>query len=115
MVSFRNREKQVAHCVRQINALGNSRAHAKKFGKVSSVRTLENYKAVFSAVAEWMLLRGYNYGLHRLNSEHATEYLRERAACVTQKTLDGETAALRKLTRLDLPRVRSTYTLPRGF
>jgi len=110
MSSFRNREKQVAHCVRQINALGNSRAHAKEIGKVSSVRTLENYKAVFCAVAEWMLLRGYNYGLHRLNSEHATEYLRERAACVTQKTLDGETAALRKLTRLDLPRVRSTYT-----
>lgn len=109
MASFRNRDKQVAHCVRQINALGNSRAHAKEIGKVSSVRTLENYKAVFAAVAEWMLRCGYNYGLHRLSAEHATEYLRERAGQVTQKTLDGETAGLRKLTRADLPRVRSTY------
>lgn len=110
MASFRNWEKQVAHCVRQMNALGNSRAHAKKIGKVSSVRTLENYKVVFAAVAEWMLRRGYNYGLHRLSAEHTTEYLRKRAACVTQKTLDGETAALRKLTRIHLARIRSTHT-----
>lgn len=35
--------------------------------------------------------------------------MQERAACVTQKTLDGERAALHKLTRGDLPRVVSTH------
>lgn len=109
MASFRKRDKQVAHCVRKINALGEPRAHAKKIDKVSSVRTLENYRTVYSAVSKWMASRGYDYGLHRLHTEHATEYLHERATCVTQKTLDGETAALRKLTRANLPRVHSTY------
>lgn len=115
MPSFRKREKQVAYCVRGINALGNSRSHAREVGKVSSVRTLENYKMVYAACADWMAQRGYTYGLHRLTAEHATEYLRERAACVAQKTLDGETSALRKLTREDLPRVRSGYVPARSL
>lgn len=82
---------------------------------MSSVRTLENYKAVYATCAEWLAQRGYHYGLHRLSAEHATEYLRARAACVAQKTLDGETSALRKLTRGNLPRVRSSYVPARSL
>lgn len=59
MASFRKIEKQVTYCIRRITAIGQSRAHAKANGQVSSVRTLANYKAVFTACAEWMVARGY--------------------------------------------------------
>lgn len=109
MASFRKIEKQVAYCIREINGLGRSRAHTKENGQVSSVRTLEHYKAVFTVCAEWMQQRGYRDGLHRLTPAQATEFLKERAAKLTQKSLDGEAAALRKLTRVHFPRVHSTH------
>jgi len=113
MASYRSVDKQVKYCVRQINGLGMSRAEAKAAGKVASVRTLESYKSIFTAVAHWMHDRRYLDGLHKLTGNQALEYLRDRAKVITQKTLDCETSALRKLTRADVVRVVSEFKAER--
>lgn len=109
MASFRSAEKQAAYAARCINAIGSSRRDAKANGQVSSVRTLNAYRATFERFAEWMKENGYRDGIHRANAHYAIPYLQVRALQISQKALDGERAALRKLTRDEIPRVQSTH------
>lgn len=115
MASFRSAEKQAAHAAKCINAIGSSRRDAKGQGKVSSVRTLNAYLAVYERFAEWMKDNWRNQGIHRANAHDALAYLHARASQLSQKALDGELAALRKLTRDEIPRVHSTHTPERDL
>ena len=93
-------------------ALGMARHTNKDKNLIHSVRTAGAYRETLERTARWMQARGHVDGCRNISAEDAEAYLTERAASVTQKTLNQERQALQKcLPQFDgaqLPRRKAT-------
>ena len=97
MPSFRKTTDQAARAVRRRLALGSPRHDNRDDGKIHSVGTARAYQQALSVAAGWLRKNHRNQGLDHMTTEQATEYLKERASEVRQKTLDLDRQALQIL------------------
>jgi len=93
MPSFRSPQSQSDHAVSQKVALGKGRHDHKNDGKIHSVGTARGYGEALKGVAGHM--QEHRLGdLRSLTVEIAQQYLADRAALVSQKTLDLDRQAM---------------------
>lgn len=87
MPSFRSAKAQAEHAVSQKIALGQGRHDHRDDGRIHSVGTARGYEQALKGVAEYV--QEHRMGdLRSLTVEIAQQYLADRAATVSQKTLD---------------------------
>ena len=93
MPSFRSPKAQSEHAISQKVALGKGRHDHREDGKIHSVGTARGYEQALKGVAEHM--QEHRLGdLRNLTVEIAQQYLADRAAMVSQKTLDLDRQAM---------------------
>ena len=93
MPSFRSPKAQSNHAVAQKVVLGKGRHDHRNDGKIHSVGTARGYSQALKGFAEY--IRTCRWGdLTNATSDMAMHYLSERAAIVTQKTLDLDRQAI---------------------
>jgi hypothetical protein len=93
MPSFRSPKAQSDHAVSQKVALGKGRHDHRDDGKIHSVGTARGYEQALKGVAEYQ--QEHRLGdLRSLTVEIAQHYLADRAALVSQKTLDLDRQAM---------------------
>lgn len=93
MPSFRSARTQAEHAVSQKIALGQGRHDHRDDGQIHSVGTARGYEQALKGVAEY--IQEHRMGdLRSLTVEIAQQYLADRAAIVSQKTLDIDRQAM---------------------
>lgn len=93
--SFRSPAAQAAHAVREL--------------QLKSQGTERNYTQALTGFASYLKENGFEAGLKKeLSSERAIAYLTDRAATVSQKTLDLDRQALQAVLKEKLEVVKST-------
>lgn len=93
MPSFRSAKAQAEHAVSQKIALGQGRHDHRDDGQIHSVGTARGYEQALKGVAEY--IQEHRMGdLRTLTVEIAQQYLADRAATVSQKTLDIDRQAM---------------------
>ena len=93
MPSFRAPRSQSKHAVSQKIALGKGRHDHRNDGQIHSVGTARGYGQALKGVATYQ--QEHHLGdLRTVTIEIARQYLAERAALVSQKTLDLDRQAL---------------------
>lgn len=93
MPSFRSAKAQAEHAVSQKIALGQGRHDHRDDGRIHSVGTARGYEQALKGVAEY--IQEHRMGdLRTLTVEIAQQYLADRAATVSQKTLDIDRQAM---------------------
>jgi integrase len=93
MPSFRSEKAQSEHAISQKLALGKGRHDFRNDGRIHSVGTARGYGNSLKMVAGYM--KEHHLGdLRNLTEKIAQKYLTERAAIVSQKTLDLDRQAL---------------------
>ncbi|NVN91201.1 MAG: site-specific integrase [Desulfuromonadales bacterium] len=106
MPSFRSEKAQAEHAISQKLALGKGRHDHRNDGRIHSVGTARGYGNSLKMVAGYM--REHRLGdLRNLTENIAQKYLAERAATVSQKTLDLDRQAIQMHLGLRLEVVRS--------
>jgi integrase len=106
MPSFRSPKAQSEHAISQKVALGQGRHDHRNDGKIHSVGTARGYEQALKGVAEYQ--QEYRLGdLRTLTAEIAHQYLSDRAAIVSQKTLDLDRQAMQMHLGLRLEVVKS--------
>ena len=93
MPSFRSPKSQSEYAVSQKVALGKGRHDHRDDGKIHSVGTARGYGQALKGCAEYMQENRLG-NLHSMTIEIAQQYLADRAAQVSQKTLDLDRQAL---------------------
>lgn len=93
MPSFRSAKAQSEHAISQKVALGKGRHDHQDDGRIHSVGTARGYEQALKGVAEYQ--QEHRLGdLRNLTVEIAQQYLADRAAMVSQKTLDLDRQAM---------------------
>ncbi|MBI2355282.1 MAG: site-specific integrase [Deltaproteobacteria bacterium] len=93
MPSFRSAKAQSEHAISQKVALGKGRHDHRDDGRIHSVGTARGYEQALKGVAEYQ--QEHRLGdLRSLTVEIAQQYLADRAATVSQKTLDLDRQAM---------------------
>ncbi len=93
MPSFRSPKAQSEHAVSQKVALGKGRHDHRDDGRIHSVGTARGYEQALKGVADYQ--QAHRLGdLRSLTVEIAQQYLADRAALVSQKTLDLDRQAM---------------------
>jgi uncharacterized protein YoaH (UPF0181 family) len=106
MPSFRSSQAQAEHAISQKVALGEGRHDHRDDGKIHSVGTARGYEQALKGVAEY--IRENRLGdLRSVTREIAHQYLADRAAIVTQKTLDLDRQAIQMHLGIRLDVVKS--------
>jgi integrase len=106
MPSFRSSKAQAEHAVSQKIALGHGRHDHRDDGKIHSVGTARDYGVSLKGVAGHM--QEHRLGdLRNLTVEIAHQYLADRAAMVSQKTLDLDRQAMQMYLGVRLEVVKS--------
>jgi len=117
MPSFRTPKAQSEHAISQKVALGKGRHDHRDDGKIHSVGTARNYEQALKGVAEYQ--QEHRLGdLRGLSVETAQQYLADRAALVSQKTLDLDRQAIQMHlgVRLDVVKSeRETHLSTRSY
>lgn len=93
MPSFRSAKTQAEHAVSRKIALGQGRHDHRDDGKIHSVGTARGYEQALKGATEYV--QEHRLGdLRSLTVEIAQQYLADRAAIVSQKTLDIDRQAM---------------------
>jgi hypothetical protein len=93
MPSFRSEKAQAEHAISQKLALGKGRHNHRDDGKIHSVGSARGYGKSLEGTAGYM--KEHRLGdLRNLTVEIAQQYLADRAALVSQKTLDIDRQAM---------------------
>lgn len=93
MPSFRSAKAQAEYAVSQKIALGQGRHDHRDDNRIHSVGTARGYEQALKGVAEYVQEHRMG-GLRSLTVEIAQQYLADRAATVSQKTLDIDRQAM---------------------
>lgn len=106
MPSFRSAKAQSEHAISQKVALGKGRHDHRQDGKIHSVGTARGYEQALKGVAAYQ--QEHKLGdLRTLTAEIAHQYLHDRAAMVSQKTLDLDRQAMQMHLGVKLDVVKS--------
>ncbi|SNB47481.1 site-specific integrase [Geobacter sp. DSM 9736] len=106
MPSFRSAKTQSEHAISQKVALGKGRHDHRQDGKIHSVGTARGYEQALKGVAAYQ--HEHKLGdLRSLTAEIAHQYLHDRAAMVSQKTLDLDRQAMQMHLGVKLEVVKS--------
>jgi hypothetical protein len=106
MPSFRSAKAQSEHAISQKVALGKGRHDHRQDGKIHSVGTARGYEQALKGVAAYQ--QEHRLGdLRALTAEIAHQYLHDRAAMVSQKTLDLDRQAMQMHLGVKLDVVKS--------
>jgi integrase len=106
MPSFRSAKAQSEHAISQKVALGKGRHDHRQDGKIHSVGTARGYEQALKGVAAYQ--QEHKLGdLQTLTAEIANQYLHDRAAMVSQKTLDLDRQAMQMHLGVKLDVVKS--------
>ena len=106
MPSFRTARAQAKHAVKQKIALGQGRHEHRDDGKIHSVGTARGYEQALKGFVEY--IQSQRLGdLLSVTVEIAKQYLSDRSAIVTQKTLDIDRQAIQMHLGIRLDVVKS--------
>lgn len=106
MPSFRSSKAQAEHAVSTKVALGHARHDHRDDGRIHSVGTARNYAQALQGFAQY--LQDHRLGaLRTVTANEAHQYLADRAAMVTQKTLDLDRQAIQMHLGVKLEVVKS--------
>lgn len=106
MTRFRSPEAQAEHAVSQKVALGLRRHGHRDDGRIHSVGTARGYQQSLKGFSEY--IQNHHMGdLHSATIREAKQYLNDRAAMVTQKTLDLDRQAIQLHLGIKLEVVKS--------
>lgn len=106
MPSFRTARAQAKHAVKQKIALGQGRHEHKDDGQIHSVGTARGYEQALKGFVEY--IQNHKLGdLLSVTVEIAKQYLSDRSAIVTQKTLDIDRQAIQMHLGIRLDVVKS--------
>jgi hypothetical protein len=109
MASFRSAKAKASHALRPLVAHGAPRHAAKDDGKIHSLGTERGYTVALAGVQKWLdSIKGGD--VKRISTGVAMDYLMQRAAVVSQKTLDLDRQALQAVTGAKLTRVSAHRT-----
>lgn len=106
MPSFRSAKAQAKHAVSQKIALGQGRHDHRDDGQIHSVGTARGYEQALNGVVEYQQENKLG-DLRSLTVEIAQQYLADRAALVSQKTLDIDRQAIQMHLAVRLEVVKS--------